>query len=103
VLADLCKDRSGQQLAVKIVKAPLDKIIPSIKKGDRLPAASTYFGDSGRGAWQDFHPLVAPCACTNEAEIKRAVASIDANDWIILSQAMKSLKPTSFGLHHLST
>jgi len=34
-------------------------------------------------------------------QLKRATASIDPNDWIVLKEALKSLKPTALGLHHI--
>jgi hypothetical protein len=102
VLADLSKDGNGPKLAIKIQKAPLNKMAGGPPKlGEKLSAASTYFCANGNGAWENFHPLVVNCACADLVRLKRAITSIDPNDWLVLKEAMKSLKPTAFGLHHI--
>jgi hypothetical protein len=102
VLTDLCNDGSSRKLALKIQKAPLQKMAGGPPKlGQQLTAVSVYFGETGTGAWADFNPIVANCACTNIEQLKRALTSIERNDWAVLTQAMKSLKPTALGLHHI--
>ncbi len=102
VLADLCNDRSGPKLAIKIRTVPLANMAGGPpKRGDKLAAISLYKGTVGTGAWEDFTTMIANCGCTDLKQIKRAIDSIDAGDWQILAQAMKSLKPTDLGLHHL--
>jgi hypothetical protein len=50
-----------------------------------------YRGNVNDAAWESFSPEVVNCACDDEAQIARAIASISASDWRRLEAAVKSL------------
>jgi hypothetical protein len=100
---DLSKSDDASFPAIRIVRGHMQRLgLPRPRVGDRLATVSLYEGNihDGTPSWTDFHPYPASAATSDQAALERVMASIPAEDWTELTQALAQVpQPFETGLY----
>ncbi len=89
---------------IRILEQPLDRLGASgFETGYNMPTVSLYYGSAAGYKWDSFNPIVAQCATTDEAEIRRLLEMIPEWQWALLNEGLFQLpQPYRPGLYQIS-
>src|SRR5687768_11862041 len=101
VITDLTTGK-GKAPVIKILSHPLSRMAggrPTV--GTRLATIGLYSGNGQKGQWDDFFPVAANCASTDDNAIRTMLRGIPPVDWVELEEGLRQVNGKAPGLYKI--